>query len=719
MTVRTIDDIFRDFNIDGVPASGPFNPHKPDIRDTLKALTEGGENFPDNRVIRLNNADEGTANNIVVTASVAIPAAAYQVLYILNVTQENTGPVTVSGAINRNLVTNINQPVPSGYLTPGMALLCIDTGTELRLLSYGDAAAIQAAAEAAADRAEIAAAEAAEAAAGLNLPVIHPGDAGKSLIVNDDENGYELGLSTAGEYDNRSKVEEANIPETANFLRLAGYYAAGDGGGALYKRVASEPIHAGKVTSADGAWWEIDMRNGVNVLQFGAKGDGVTDDYQAIQNAINALSTIGGIVRCPRGTYNLSDGLSILQNTANWHDTKRVSFVGDGSGLTRFYYTGAAADKAVIDWSTSNALDTDGTYGNSWARIGGFSVEPRSAANYGVRITAKSWFEADDIKILGAVEKNFWFRSTVSWSGRSLRSYGSKIGMHAELSDAPLAYSVPNNITLIDCTIGNATEWGIYARNPGPINLIGGSIEGNGAQGVDASGGIYIIRNDTGIGVEAVALNIHGTYFEHNAGGADVYVSQQSNTYPVVVNDIGANFNRVDSAKYTTNNIRIEVLGTSYGRINVMGGGFNYGGSYTPSTARRCLAITGNLANVGNSINYDKATVFRSTVDGPSDLNGNWDIPQARVFAACRANGDGALVRKHNVASIVKGTTGRYTINFNYKASSGSPQVVGAVVGGAGSVAVVAEAAETVTVEVRNAAGAVADQAFSVAVYDA
>ncbi|NKC48951.1 hypothetical protein HED54_14525 [Ochrobactrum anthropi ATCC 49188] len=41
MTVRTIDEIFRDFVTDGVPASGPFNPHKPDIRDTLKALTEG------------------------------------------------------------------------------------------------------------------------------------------------------------------------------------------------------------------------------------------------------------------------------------------------------------------------------------------------------------------------------------------------------------------------------------------------------------------------------------------------------------------------------------------------------------------------------------------------------------------------------------------------------------------------------------------------------
>lgn len=265
MTFRTIDEIFRDFVTDGVPASGPFNPHKPDIRDTLKALTEGSENFPDNRVIRLNNADEGTANNIVVTASVAIPAAAYQVLYILNVTQENTGPVTVSGAINRALVTNINQPVPAGYLTPGMALLCIDTGSELRMLSYGD---VEQVVEALAVRAE-AAAEAAEAAAGNNW----------------------------SSFDTVSSVQSANIPTPVNYLRTAGYYSAGDGGEALYKRVVSEPTHAGKIQSADGSWWELSTEY-VTPNMFGAWCNGINDDVPAI-NAAWAYATSLGLIGAP------------------------------------------------------------------------------------------------------------------------------------------------------------------------------------------------------------------------------------------------------------------------------------------------------------------------------------------------------------------------------------------------------------------------------------
>ena len=53
-----------------------------------------------------------------------------------------------------------------------------------------------------------------------------------------------------------AEVEAAAIPAAADFLRVAGRAAPGDGGEALYVRTPSEPAHEGKLLSADGAWWE-------------------------------------------------------------------------------------------------------------------------------------------------------------------------------------------------------------------------------------------------------------------------------------------------------------------------------------------------------------------------------------------------------------------------------------------------------------------------------
>lgn len=139
MTIRSIDVLFRDFETNGVPGSGLHKPIKRDIRDTLKAIAEGGVDAS-TRIIHLNNIG-GTPDDIVVDASETIPPAAYDVLFVINITGTNSGPVTISGAIDRDLTTNTNAPLTAGYLTPGMAVLAVDTGTELRMLSYGDVTA--------------------------------------------------------------------------------------------------------------------------------------------------------------------------------------------------------------------------------------------------------------------------------------------------------------------------------------------------------------------------------------------------------------------------------------------------------------------------------------------------------------------------------------------------------------------------------------------------
>jgi hypothetical protein len=75
------------------------------------------------------------------------------------------------------------------------------------------------------------------------------------------------------------------------------------------------------------------LRENVNVKDFGAIGDGVTDDSQAIQNAIDATPN-GGKLYIPTGTYLITTGLT---------RTNSITIQGDGiygAGGTVLIYTG-------------------------------------------------------------------------------------------------------------------------------------------------------------------------------------------------------------------------------------------------------------------------------------------------------------------------------------------------------------------------------------------
>lgn len=67
---------------------------------------------------------------------------------------------------------------------------------------------------------------------------------------------------------------------------------------------------------------------GFNVKNYGAVGDGVTDDKAAFVAAFTAAEAAGGhrVVYAPAGTYNISDGLSLSGFSSVLH--------GDGAGYT-------------------------------------------------------------------------------------------------------------------------------------------------------------------------------------------------------------------------------------------------------------------------------------------------------------------------------------------------------------------------------------------------
>lgn len=97
--------------------------------------------------------------------------------------------------------------------------------------------------------------------------------------------------------------------------KTLGYYSINDGGGAYYvirAKQDSDVDDGGSIHElASGLVAELIVENGtVNVKQFGAKGDGVTDDTIAIQKAIN---TKYNVVLLPE-TYGINGNMIIELN---------------------------------------------------------------------------------------------------------------------------------------------------------------------------------------------------------------------------------------------------------------------------------------------------------------------------------------------------------------------------------------------------------------------
>lgn len=67
-----------------------------------------------------------------------------------------------------------------------------------------------------------------------------------------------------------------------------------------------------------------------NVKAYGATGDGVTDDYTAINSAITALSTTGGILFFPKGTYLVYATLLIPSNCTIKGAGRNASIIKQG-----------------------------------------------------------------------------------------------------------------------------------------------------------------------------------------------------------------------------------------------------------------------------------------------------------------------------------------------------------------------------------------------------
>lgn len=123
------------------------------------------------------------------------------------------------------------------------------------------------------------------------------------------------------QYNTVADVNAATIRPDVLWVRTAGYYTVGDGGGALYKRVTSAPSHGAYITSnAAASYWTL-AEQFPNVLQVGAVGNGTTDDQAKFQIAASYSANV--IV--PARSFLIN---SAVTGTTRWWIQKGADILG-------------------------------------------------------------------------------------------------------------------------------------------------------------------------------------------------------------------------------------------------------------------------------------------------------------------------------------------------------------------------------------------------------
>ncbi len=137
-------------------------------------------------------------------------------------------------------------------------------------------------------------------------------------------------------------VDDLSLLDTNKIVTASvkGYDEPNDGGGGIFNYDASQSGVNNKGTIING--WVRQYNGNINVLYFGVKGDGLTDDTDAINDALNAFGQYTAFY-FPQGEYLVSSTINIRNSY--------TAIIGDGSGAT-------------------SIIRTDGDYGDT------FSVSP-------------------------------------------------------------------------------------------------------------------------------------------------------------------------------------------------------------------------------------------------------------------------------------------------------------------------------------------------------
>lgn len=366
-------------------------------------------------------------------------------------------------------------------------------------------------------------------------------------------------------------------PTDFNVAETVGRLVQGDRGGGkfVFNPSSTAATNTGTIFACpygiSAGRWIRQYSGALDVTWFGAKHDGVTDDFNAITSAIGVISTNVGNVYFPVGHYVFSDQI-ILPSGISLIGDPPVDLVFGGKSATSLIYSGSASPSIVVippagiyyETITIANLEIDGSGLSGGATIDGIGLLGTSGSGAGVRGVV-----FDNVTIKNFPRYQVWLKENIfhvmfdkcnlenrtRTSGNDLvRCEGGAVGQltynHCWFSQATVGHWCHYGATHEARFVGGTVEAaeganGIYVENSG-IDVLGTHVEsynpartdGIGIRYVGNLGGTILPSNVSifGIGIQignpssgasdATGVMIGGGYSGNNigAGGKDLHI---------------------------------------------------------------------------------------------------------------------------------------------------------------------------------------------------
>jgi hypothetical protein len=287
----------------------------------------------------------------------------------------------------------------------------------------------------------------------------------------------------------------------------------------------------------------------LNVVQYGAKGDGVTDDTAAIQAALNAAPASGAVVYFPRGTYLVSIG-DVTNKIALNVLKQNITLQGDSAGVSTIKLASGQPDyRAIIgDNTTSGTTDLSGltvrdltfdqnSAGNVITAVGPTDPLFQGFARYVLRFNTGSRFTVENCRFLNTDNVNTIGANGAAVTDVAVRNclFGN-VGANSPAHDHSSIYTHCERAEVSGNTfLGGGVSARTAIETHGSAQLVHNNTVRNFAKlanitGVAQSSLTAVVRDNVGVGM-ASGIVVWSYTYAGNASGwgiEDVLISGNS-----------------------------------------------------------------------------------------------------------------------------------------------------------------------------------------------